>query len=745
MRITTGLGFRSSRIKQRKFYRVASLVLASILSFLIRLWTIVHHESSIQDYDPFFNYHAAEYLQNNGFYKFLNWFDHKAWYPLGRIVGGTLYPGIMVTAWVFKSVLDFLNFDVDLRTICIYIPPLFSSFTTLITYGVTKELIGGLDSDCRTEKNYKISVNSKGAGLLAASFISINPGLILRTMAGNFDNENVAIFFMLLTFYFWVKSIKTGHVFYAIWAAISLGLMACSWGGYVYVYNLIPLHVFVNYCIGKFNRKTYVAFSTFYILSVLIIMQVPFIGFSPVSQSTHLPGFFVFVLCQVLAFFRSSRRYLNDKIKYDVMRRSIVKMVGCFVTGTFILAVILSFFSDQIRNSKLFSNSYLVKFYALINPIYAKLHAPIHHSVSENQPSAWSSFYFDLQLLLLLFPVGIWVTLRKINGYNSLLLVFGTTSMFFASSMNRLILILAPAMCISSGIGISYFLMLFTGELNILAIFSRKHRRKLVESLKSAKNKLRGAKETTIHTNRREIASVAVIVVTYFLWSYNTHCNWVAQEAYSTTNVMIGHGKYHADDFREGFNWLRMNTDENAKVLSWWDHGYRIRVIANRTSIVDNNTWNYTHIGMVGNMFAENEKKSAKMMRDLDIDYVYLVFGGALGYDKDDLNKLPWMLKLADGSGFNKKVQDYVPGYFTDIGNSCTKKLRESIIYKLSYYRFFQVKTKSDEPAGFDRVRMQKVPTRAVGRLVEFEEAYTSKNWLVRIYKVKKRNNRGFV
>merc|ERR1712166_533907 len=101
----------------------------------------------------------------------------------------------MVTAWVFKSVLDFFNFDVDLRTICIYIPPLFSSFTTLITYGVTKELIGGLDSDCITEKNYKISVNSKGAGLLAASFISINPGLILRTMAGNFDNENVAIFF----------------------------------------------------------------------------------------------------------------------------------------------------------------------------------------------------------------------------------------------------------------------------------------------------------------------------------------------------------------------------------------------------------------------------------------------------------------------------------------------------------------------------------------------------------------------
>ena len=26
----------------------------------------------------------------NGFYPFLNWFDKRAWYPLGRIVGGTV-------------------------------------------------------------------------------------------------------------------------------------------------------------------------------------------------------------------------------------------------------------------------------------------------------------------------------------------------------------------------------------------------------------------------------------------------------------------------------------------------------------------------------------------------------------------------------------------------------------------------------------------------------------------------------
>ena len=29
-------------------------------------------------------------MVENGFYNFLNWFDSRAWYPLGRIVGGTV-------------------------------------------------------------------------------------------------------------------------------------------------------------------------------------------------------------------------------------------------------------------------------------------------------------------------------------------------------------------------------------------------------------------------------------------------------------------------------------------------------------------------------------------------------------------------------------------------------------------------------------------------------------------------------
>lgn len=37
------------------------------------------------------------------------------------------------------------------------------------------------------------------------------------------------------------------------------------------------------------------------------------------------------------------------------------------------------------------------------------------------------------------------------------------------------------------------------------------------------------------------------------------------------------------DDFREAYYWLRMNTPQDSKILSWWDYGYQITVMGNRT------------------------------------------------------------------------------------------------------------------------------------------------------------------
>jgi dolichyl-diphosphooligosaccharide--protein glycosyltransferase len=68
--------------------------------------------------------------------------------------------------------------------------------------------------------------------------------------------------------------------------------------------------------------------------------------------------------------------------------------------------------------------------------------------------------------------------------------------------------------------------------------------------------------------------------------------------------------------------------------------------------------------------------------------------------------------------------------------------MKESLMYRLCYYRFGEVRTRGDQPAGFDTVRNSEIGLKKYD-LHYFREAYTSSRWLVRIYEVLPLPNRG--
>lgn len=71
--------------------------------------------------------------------------------------------------------------------------------------------------------------------------------------------------------------------------------------------------------------------------------------------------------------------------------------------------------------------------------------------------------------------------------------------------------------------------------------------------------------------------------------------------------------------------------------------------MANRTTLVDNNTWNNSHIALVGMAMSSTEEKAYPIMRSLGVDYVLVIFGGLIGYSGDDINKFLWMVRIAEG------------------------------------------------------------------------------------------------
>ncbi|XP_055631193.1 dolichyl-diphosphooligosaccharide--protein glycosyltransferase subunit STT3A [Toxorhynchites rutilus septentrionalis] len=697
--------------KQESLVKLGILTTAAILSFSTRLFSVLRFESVIHEFDPYFNYRTTKFLAEQGFYNFHNWFDDRAWYPLGRIIGGTIYPGLMVTSATLYRIMWLLNITVDIRNVCVFLAPFFSSLTTIVTYLLTKE------------------IHSTGAGLVAAAMISIVPGYISRSVAGSYDNEGIAIFCMLLTYYMWIKAVKTGAIFWATMAALAYFYMVSSWGGYVFLINLIPLHVLALMATGRFTHRVYIAYSTLYTIGTILSMQISFVGFQPVQSSEHMLAFGVFGLCQLHAFVDYVRSRVSNE-HFEILFNALVVTIA---TTTVLLGLILTF-TGKI-------SPWTGRFYSLLDPSYAKNHIPIIASVSEHQPTSWSSFYFDLQILVFLFPAGLYFCFSKLSDANIFIILYGVTSIYFAGVMVRLMLVLAPVMCVLSGIAISHLLTKYIRNVDTSGLGSGGS--KGVESKKAKKFEQQSPMKS-------EIAIAFIIVISLLLVTYTFHCTWVTSEAYSSPSIVLSArshdgGRIIFDDFREAYYWLKMNTPEDARVMSWWDYGYQITAMANRTILVDNNTWNNTHISRVGQAMASTEDKAYEIMKELDVDYVLVIFGGLTGYSSDDINKFLWMVRIGGSTdrGAHIKETDYYAssGDFR-IDKEGSPTLLNCLMYKMCYYRFGQVYTEGGKAPGYDRVRGAEIGNKDF-ELDVLEEAYTTEHWLVRIYKVKDLSNRG--
>lgn len=94
-------------------------------------FSVLRYESVIHEFDPYFNYRSTIKLVNEGFYEFWNWFDTESWYPLGRVVGGTVYPGLMITAAATYKALTSLSAWVSLRDVCVLTAPFFAGNTVM--------------------------------------------------------------------------------------------------------------------------------------------------------------------------------------------------------------------------------------------------------------------------------------------------------------------------------------------------------------------------------------------------------------------------------------------------------------------------------------------------------------------------------------------------------------------------------------------------------------------------------------
>ena len=491
----------------------------------------------------------------------------------------------------------------------------------------------------------------------------------------------------------------------SVLCATAYFLVSCTHGMYLYLLNLISLHTCVTIVSGFYTARLLQAYSIFFVVGTMLSMYVPVVGFQPTLKLEFYLPIITFVGLQIYAIYDIVRNnYIpaneqEGKTKKSQSKINYRKRFDDFVEINILLLLILvaalGFFGRH--NVRIGWVEWTQRVYAIVDPTYGKKNMPIMASVSEHQPTAWASFFFDLHLLVMLFPCGLYYCFQKpLTDGKNFLIVFAITALYFSASMVRLIMLMTPVACIIGGMAISAILNKAIGNLTERRVVRTDHSKKTISPSKlpspTKAKKYSKVEEGQKLWYQKETGFFMCLVVTSLMVFFVWHCIWVAYEQYSNPSLIMSAKKNDGspvifDDFREAFGWLRKNTKEDAKVLGWWDYGYYINSLANRTSIIDNNVWNKEQIGTMALAMVSSEEHAYKILRKFDVDYVMVVFGGMTGYASDDMNKIVWMLRIAENNypALINHKDYYVGRRRYHVGKQGPPKLLNSLLYKLTY------------------------------------------------------------
>ncbi|MCK4848942.1 MAG: glycosyltransferase family 39 protein [Candidatus Heimdallarchaeota archaeon] len=598
----------ASTINKEMIFNYAPLVLIIILAFLVRIFAMLRpFEIILAANDPFSQLKAAQFIETNGLEAFFSWVDPSTWYPEGRYWGQSQYIGTPLSAVLIHQFLLLLGIDVSLQLVAYLQPPLFGAMTCLVMYFLGKEL------------------GNKKVGLLAALFLSISAGHLQRTIVGFFDNEALGIFFLVLTLYFYARSLRTGSSIIAILSGISLGILSGSWGASTYVFNLLALHAFVLLLLRKDSDRLLLSYGGSVIIGSFIMTLIPRNGPSSLLSTDGLIPLGIVGLLVIATIYRNvSSLYSSSNFKSQIKR--FYPLIGAGI----VVALVILLLSGVLTNLS-------AKFITVIFPFFRDS-TPILKSVSEHQLVVWAGFFRNNGLLIFFLPLGIYYLYEKPTERNLLLLIFGFTAIFFAGSMVRLALILAPAAALLSAKAIDQTLLPFVLTFQERFALSRRKTR-LVQPMSNE------------HT-----AIAFSFIGLFLLFSVLT----ATQNAVITTQapsiltvVPEGNTLIIGNDWQEAIGWLDYHTTINDVTASWWDYGYWISGNSNTTILVDNATINSTKIGNIGCMLVLNPRESLKIAKLYDVTYIVLLVSdgyGSYGLDSD-LGKVPWFIRIGERSG----------------------------------------------------------------------------------------------
>jgi len=533
-------------------FRLQHLLVIGVLALTVSIGMLIRsgptaYGFELFEFDPFFNYRATEYILENGTDAYFNWIDEKSWHPFGRNVSETSQVTLHLTA---ASLYTIFNFGSSLYDFTILFPMVVGSLTAIAVFAFVR-VLGGTT-----------------AGLFAALIFSISLPIFTRGLIGWFKSEPLGLFFAFIAMYLFVSGLKFNKgkisLIKLVTAGFFLSLGLSAWGGILlFVMPIVLFYFSLPFIKNKDNFIIWAApvFSISVILFSLLFERTSTFIIGYAGLAILLPT--VFIILSVIVM-----KFSNERTK---IRNCIILLISFIASG-------VGIFNSGMIGLPSF------RYLNAVNPFLTDQDS-LTDSVAEHTTTSLSLSFTFLSVLIIFAVIGIWFLFsRKTINLKTDMRIFAIftsiLAIYVSSAFVRLELFASVGIIILGSIG--------------LAILSQK----IFEQNKQ---------------NLTKIIFPAVIIILFIIPvtmpENNSWLSW-ADFPPSILNGGSSFTQFTSDDWKDAMLWIKENTPEDAIVASWWDYGYWITTLSERTTLADNATLNDWQIKKIAYALITNPENS---------------------------------------------------------------------------------------------------------------------------------------
>jgi len=452
------------------------------------------------------------------------------------------------------------GFGVDFKIFVILLPVVFGSFASIVVFFLVRTL-------------FDIRIAS-----FASLFFSISYPIISRGTIGWFKSEPLGLLFGLTALLFFLiglrktKGITTYLISFFGGVVLSLGVSA--WGG-VFVFVVICfLFISLLPLVRKVDKHSSLCVLTFtsgfFITAMFFTREWNIVSGNAFFFALPIAVFFI------LGSLKNKRQTKN----------TLLLMVS-------VLVIILLVQQLTVQPNDVAGNilSLSGRYMKIVNPFFET--SSVYSTVSEHRPTSLELIMEHNSFLIFFAVIGTLLTIKARGNRETRLfvLLFSVIALFVGLRMIRLELFISIALIILSGVGVVWLFDMFV------------------------KNK----------PKRKKIINIIILTSLVLIMVLNSAYSWAVMSSTAPT-IMRGGGMTTAssNDWYDAMDWLQKNTPEDSKIFAWWDYGYWITSLTDRTTFMDNSTIRDEVIIMMADAFLSSYDVGLSKIKSMEADYILI-------------------------------------------------------------------------------------------------------------------------